>query len=88
MSDHKDEMWLGVERRENAKLVPDSYSVSGDALEGITDALQVWKEVDPTFHVRLALNEDGSPTAFFQIVVDGETVYCGNDAFPCPPFCG
>ena len=83
----ENEMEAGIERRENAKLVPDAYGITGEAFEEVHEAMNEYAEHDPTLWLRLALKEDGTPTAYYEITVDGESVYCGNDVFNCPPVC-
>lgn len=83
-----DRMAEGIARRENAKAVPDSYGIKGEAFREVLDALNEYAPVEPTLWFRLAMKEDGTPTGFYEITVDGESVYCGNDVFECPPFCG
>ena len=91
MSHHTDrsEMEEAIERRENAKVIPDAYGIKEEPLEELREALAAYEELpdDAILWFRLAMNEDGTRTGYYEITVGEESVYCGNDVFPCPPFC-
>ncbi len=93
---HQNEMEAGIERRENAKLVPDAYGVKEGALGELKTALAELSEYEDDdgnlpenviFWFRLAMNADGTRTGYYEITVGEVSVYCGNDVFACPPFC-
>lgn len=80
------EMNESVERRQNAKLEPDTYGFEGDSFDELHHCMSMakGKEGRKVF-LRLGRKTDGMPEMWWHVVTAEGDVGDGNVSFNCPP---